>query len=200
MRREKLDELHSYLEELKTVKKVPLPDFKSKKAFLTSSFYECHLNCGKIIIRERLLINKKRGDAAVILALTHNDEVFLNVEPRVHTDETVTLALPAGYIEAGEKPSVAAERELCEELGVTADKLILLDEAYPMEGISSAKNYLFLALGSEQNRAQKLDESEIIRPFKCTFDEMLELDAMGYFKSLNSKLTIERAKQYLKRR
>ena len=203
MRKEKLDELHSYLEELKTIKKVPLtvgPTFQPKKKFLSSSFYECHLNCGKIIIRERLLINNKRGDAAVILALTHNDEVFLNVEPRVHTDESVTLALPAGYIEDGEEPMVAAKRELREELGVISENLVLLDTAYPMEGISPAKNYLFLALGSEQTCDQKLDESEIIRPFKCTFDEMLELNTMGYFKSLNSKLTIEKARQYLKRR
>lgn len=208
MRKEKLEELHSYLEELKTierVKKEPKSSFftrffQPKPGFLTSEVYECHLNCGRIIVRERLLKGKKDGSAAIIFALTKSKEVILNVEPRVSTKETVSLGFPAGYIEQGESKEEGARRELLEEHGYIASEMVLLDEFYQDEGCSSAYNQIFLALDCEKVAEQKLDEDEIVRTFLCQYDEMLELNQLGYFTSSNSKLTIERAKEYLKRR
>lgn len=204
MRREKLEELQSYLEELKVVEKIKKePPFFTrffKKGFLSSETYECHLQCGRIVIREKLLKGKKEGSAAIIFALTKTGEVLLNVEPRVFTKETVSLGLPAGYIEPNETDEVGARRELLEEHGYQADEMILLDEFYQDEGCSSAFNKIFLALNASKVSEQHLDKDEIIRPFLCTFDEVLELNRLGYFKGANSKLAIERAKEYLKRR
>ena len=76
----------------------------------------------------------------------------------------------------------------------------MLDEFYQDEGCSSAFNRIFLALDSEKVSEQHLDKDEIIRPFLCTYDEVLELNKLGYFTGANSKLAIERAKEYLKRR
>lgn len=204
MRREKLTELESYLEELKVVKKVKKqPPFFTKffrSGFLSSDTYECYLKCGRIIVREKLLKGKKDGSAAIIFALTKTGEVLLNVEPRVFTKETVSLGFPAGYIEPNETPEVGARRELLEEHGYQAGEMILLDEFYQDEGCSSAFNKIFLALDSFKVSEQHLDKDEIIRPFLCTYDEVLELNQLGYFKGANSKLAIERAKEYLKRR
>ncbi len=205
MRKEKLEELESYLEELKTVKQVRKdPSFLTRlfrgKGFLSSDVYECHLNCGRIVVREKLVKGKKDGSAAIIFALTKTNEVLLNVEPRVFTNETVSLGFPAGYIELNETPEQGARRELLEEHGYQAGEMILLDEFYQDEGCSSAFNRIFLALDSEKVSEQHLDKDEIIRPFLCTYDEVLELNKLGYFTGANSKLTIERAKEYLKRR
>ncbi len=197
MRREKLEELNSYLKELQVVTRIK-KDIDPR--FISSEVYEIHLKCGSIFLREKLLKGKKDGSAAIIFALTKNNEVLLNVEPRVFTKEGVQLGFPAGYIELGEDKEVGARRELKEEHGYQAGKMILLDEAYQDEGCSSALNSLFLAYDCEQVTSQHLDQDEIIKPFKCTYDEVLELNALGYFKSFNSKLLIERVKEYIKRR
>lgn len=204
MRKEKLEELERYLEELKVVGNVKRnPPFLArffKKGFLSSDTYECKLNCGRIIVREKLLKGKKEGSAAIIFALTKTGEVLLNVEPRVFTSETVSLGFPAGYIEPNETAEEGARRELLEEHGYQAGEMILLDEFYQDEGCSSACNKIFLALNSSKVSDQHLDKDEIIRPFLCTYEEVLELNKMGYFTGANSKLAIERAKEYFKRR
>ena len=198
MRKEKLEELNNYLKELQTMQMIKQDT--SEKHFITSETYVCHLNNGRMIIREKLLKAKKDGSAAIIFALTKNNEVILNIEPRVFTKETVQLGFPSGYIEDGEDKEAGARRELKEEHGYQAGRMILLDEAYQDEGCSSALNSLFLAYDCEQVSSQDLDQDEIIKPFKCTYDEVLELNALGYFKSFNSKLLIERVKEYIKRR
>ncbi len=205
MRKEKLVELESYLEELKTIEMVRkeksfLARLFRGKGFLSSDVYECHLNCGRIVVREKLIKGKKDGSAAIIFALTKTGEVLLNVEPRVFTKETVSLGFPSGYIEPNETPVDGARRELLEEHGYQAEEMILLDEFYQDEGCSSAFNKIFLALNASKVDEQHLDKDEIIRPFLCTYDEVLELNRLGYFTGANSKLAIERAKEYLKRR
>ncbi len=196
MRKEKLKELTTYLEELKTLQFRPIEG----SSFLTSETYECHLKCGRVIVREKLLKGKKEGSAAIIFALTKSGEVLLNIEPRVFTKETVLLGFPSGYIEPFEQPEEGARRELLEEHGYQAGKMILLDSFYQDEGCSSAYNHIFLATSCERVGSQKLDTDEIIHPFLCTYEETLELEELGYFKSANSKLTLERVKQYQKGR
>ncbi len=206
MRKEKLKELHAYLEELKTIgmvkkdKKSFLTRVFEKRNFLASESYECHLNCGRIIVREKLLKGRKDGSAAIIFALTKTGEVILNVEPRVFTKETVCLGFPAGYIESNETNEEGARRELLEEHGYGAEDMILLDEFYQDEGCSSAFNQIFLALNCEKIAVPHFDKDEIVRTFLCSYEEVLELNELGYFKGANSKLAIERAKEYLKRR
>lgn len=197
MRKEKQKELEKYLDELRTIKRNPV---KLEHHFLTTEAYECRLNCGRIIIREKLLKANHDGSAAIIFALTKENNVILNVEPRVNTKETVSLGFPAGYIEQGEEKEFGARRELLEEHGYQAEEMILLDEFYQDEGCSSAYNQIFLALGCEKVQEQDLDKDEIIKTFICSYDELLELNDQGYFTSSNSKLTIERVKEYIKRR
>lgn len=55
--------------------------------------------------------------------------------------------LPAGALEKGEKPLVAAQRELREETGYKAKKLKVLIEFYPSPGILTEKMYLVEASG-----------------------------------------------------
>jgi ADP-ribose pyrophosphatase len=206
MRKEKLNELNSYIEEYKSIKISPVkkrilsifnPD---RKTFLSSIACECKLNNGKIIIREKLLKGKGDGSAAIIFPLTIDHNVILVVEPRVFTKETVGVGFPAGYIEAGEDPIIGAERELREECGYVPREMVHLDSYYQDEGCSSAYNSIYLALDCEKKFNQNLDRDEYIRYFECTFDEAIELEQMGYIKTASGKLALERVKTYLKRR
>lgn len=206
MRKEKINELNSYIEEFKTLEIIPAKKrffniFKpTKKTFLSSIACECKLNNGKLIVREKLVKGGKDGSAAIILPMTIDRNVVMIVEPRVFTKETVGVGFPAGYIELGEDSVAGAKRELKEECGYIPREIILLDSYYQDEGCSAAYNQIYLALDCEKKYDQKLDRDEYIRYFECTFEEAVELEQLGYITSASSKLALERAKTYLKRR
>ena len=69
--------------------------------------------------------------------------------------------LPAGKIEKGEKPEIAAIRELEEETGYSTDKLISLGEIYPSVGYTDEIIRLFLATDLKKTK-RHLDEDEFI--------------------------------------
>ncbi len=71
------------------------------------------------------------------------------------------LEIPAGKLEKGEDPALAAKRELEEEAGVKAEKLTLLFVLYPTPGYNNEKIYIYRAIGSERVPAH-LDEDEFL--------------------------------------
>ena len=83
----------------------------------------------KKIYREHV----KAGEAVVILPITKDNKVIMVQEPRTPIGQVI-LALPAGMIEPGEIPEVAAIRELEEETGYLASNVEFLREYYPSVG------------------------------------------------------------------
>ena len=197
MRREKLEELESYINELKTVS-MELIDTNSR--FLKVERYNCVINNGETIIREKLLKGNGRGDASTICPITKNNTVILTVQPRVFTKITIGIDFPAGYLEDGETHKDAAERELEEETGYVSNNLIEVVSYYQDDGVSAAYNRGFVALDCEKVGEQKLDQGEFIRYFECNIDELFELYEGGRIQGGGSQLLIEKGKTYLKER
>lgn len=197
MRKEKLDELKKYIEELKVIE-IKKIDIEGK--FLKSEVYDCKLNNGEIIRREKLIKGNNDGSAVIILPVTKENNVVLTVEPRVFTKRTVGVGLPAGYIEKDEQAQDAAIRELKEETGYIPQDIISLGGFYQDMGVSSAFNQIFLANNCEKVTEQNLDESEFIKYFECTYEEAVELINMGYIQGCNAIIALNKAKQYVKGR
>lgn len=216
MEKKSLQELKLLLEELKTIKKTLVPKNQvyapyikeidgvkyialedlSRGQFVTNERYICTLNNGEDIIREKIQKARKDGSAVIVIPVTKDNEVIVTVEPRVFTEKTVGVGFPAGYIEDGEKAETAALRELQEEVGVIPERLIQLAAFYQDEGISSAKNIAYLALGCTEGHEKNPDEGEFVEYFKCSFNEVLELQKEGYIEGSNSLIAIEKAKPY----
>ena len=194
MRKEKKEELENIIEELKTIKKDKL---EVPAKFIKSEVYDCTLNNGKVIKRERIVKAGKDGSAAIILPVKTNGEVVLTVEPRVFSKRTVGLGIPAGYIEEGEQPYIAALRELEEETGLVPKNLTSLGGFYQDMGCSAAYNEAFLATGCEKLMEQHLDPGEYVKYFNCTYEEAYELMDMGYIQGCNAIITLERARKHL---
>lgn len=207
MRKEKLEELKSYIEELRTTK----TDRKKeqfiyqegkpikRKGFIDVESYNCTLQNGIVIPREKIVKGGKDGNAAIILPITTEGNTLLVVQPRVFTQETVCVELPAGYIEDNEDPITAGKRELEEETGYIPEQMKLLASFYQDQGCSAAYNYSMLATGCQKIKEQNLDKDEIIRYFECSFDEAIELVDQGYIKDIQSQFTIEKAKSLVKK-
>lgn len=200
MRKEKLEELKSYIEELKTVE--VLEQKQISEGFLSLEEITVRLNNGKVLKRNKLLKGKEKkdGNAAIILPITTEGNVLLTVQPRISTEMTVGVELPAGYIEEGEEGILAAQRELEEETGYIPKKLEFLTDYYQDQGCSGALNECFLATGCKKQKEQHLDKDEFIHYFECTYEEMLELIDLKYIRDAGSKITIYEANQKVKKR
>lgn len=197
IRKEKLQQLKEFIEELKVVEAVERTVLQ-KDRFIQSEAYFMKLNNGVVIPRERLVKGNKDGSACIIMPVLKNKEVLVVVEPRVFTKSTVGVGFPAGYIENHERVVDAAKRELREETGFVPETLIEMDSFYQDEGCSAAFNHIFLALDCEKKERQQLDLDEQVRYMTFEYEELFELEKMGYIMGSNSKLALEKSKKYWK--
>ena len=78
--------------------------------------------------------------------------------------------LPAGKLEAGEDPFLAAQRELGEECGVKADRYVPLGEFYPTVGYCTEIIYMWAATGLHET-PMHLDDDEFLTPERIPLGE-----------------------------
>jgi ADP-ribose pyrophosphatase len=69
--------------------------------------------------------------------------------------------IPAGKLEKGEDPALAAARELEEEAGVKAENLVRLFTLYPTPGYTNEKIYVYFAENGTQTE-RRLDDDEFL--------------------------------------
>ncbi len=112
-----------------------------------------------------------------VAALTENDELFFVRQYR-YPFSRVLLELPAGKLEKGEDPLQAGIRELEEECGVKADKVISLGTVYPTVAYCSEIIYLYAATGLHHT-SQHLDEDEFLSVEKIPLSKAVEMVMAG---------------------
>jgi ADP-ribose pyrophosphatase len=136
----------------------------------------------------------------MILPLVDDDHVCLIRNYRVSVDQTL-IELPAGTLEPGEDPRIAAERELEEETGYRARSIERLHEFYMSPGILSERMHVYLAKGLEKGE-QDLDSGEQIDNLVVTWEEALAMTQDGRIqdaKSLAGLLYYELVRQRSRR-
>lgn len=106
-------------------------------------------------------------DWAGVVCVTEKQELVL-VEQYRHGHGGVSLELPAGVIEPGEDPMLAAARELEEETGYTASEIVPLWNTRPDPARHTHWAHFGFAGGARLARAQQLDVTEdisvVLRP------------------------------------
>jgi ADP-ribose pyrophosphatase len=124
-----------------------------------------------------------------VVAVTPEGE-FLIFRQDKYAFDTLTLAVIGGYIEAEEDAQAAAQRELLEETGCTADRWVDLGSyrVDPNRGV--AMGHLFLALGARPVRAIDADDLEQQELLRLTRDEIEAALAAGEFRVLAWTLNV----------
>ncbi|MCH5189561.1 MAG: NUDIX hydrolase [Oscillospiraceae bacterium] len=128
---------------------------------------------GKTAVREVV----EHNGGVMIAPMDEEGNLYFVEQFRYPYFEVVT-ELPAGKLEKGEDPYAAGVRELKEETGATADKIISLGKLYPSPGYCGEIIHLYLATGlsfGEQNP----DDDEFLEVKKIHISEAVEMVMNG---------------------
>ena len=117
---------------------------------------------------------------ANIVPLTKDNEVVLVRQYR-HGVRNVLLEFPGGVVEDGEDPADGAKRELLEETGYAASRVVQIARLYPNPALQTNTLYCFLARDVEKTHMQSLDAGEDIEVSLVALDELTAMARRGEF-------------------
>lgn len=128
---------------------------------------------GRKVKREMV---EHRG-ASAMLAFDEKGKIILVKQHRY--PHGYVLEIPAGTLEKGEEPVSCAFRELIEETGYKAKKMIHLTSYYPSIGYNTEIIHCYLASGTKKIQEIKPDNDEFISVVKMDFNKLLRMIKNG---------------------
>ncbi|NMC55410.1 MAG: NUDIX hydrolase [Chloroflexi bacterium] len=111
--------------------------------------------------------------------------------------ENLLLELPAGVDEDGESPEDSAAREIREETGMAAGKMVRLGEFYLAPGYSSELMYVFLATNLTPAPLQA-DPDEFLQVKAIPIEEAYAMARRGEIRDSKSLAALLLAEPYLR--
>jgi len=137
-------------------------------------------------------------NVAMVFPLTAEGYVVL-VEQYKHGVEKRVWDLPAGYMEPGEEPLKAAQRELEEETGYVGASWETLSTTTLDANRCASRLYLFLARDLQPTGLRQLDDTEEIQCHLVPLDEIAALVESSTITSGHSALGVLAALRRLNR-
>jgi ADP-ribose pyrophosphatase len=142
--------------------------FKGKKVTLEVDRIEDE-ETGREYTREMVI----HPGAVVILPVMEDGRVLL-IRNHRYSVHQVLIELPAGTLEKGEDPMNCAGRELLEETGYLAGRLMRIGGFYSSPGVLTEKLFAFAAFNLEKKESA-LEDGEEIEIMPTLFDDALKL-------------------------
>lgn len=137
----------------------------------------------------------EHGGAVTILPLDDQRRIWFVRQYR-HPAAQELLELPAGTLEPNEPPEACAHREIREETGQAAGKMIKLGEFFLAPGYSTEYMHVFLAT---QLRHDPLpgDQDEFFRVEALPVDEVFQMVERGEIQDAKTLATLMLARRWL---
>lgn len=163
--------------------------------WITVELHEVELPNGNVIPEWAWVVTP---DFVNVIALTENRRVLCFRQDKYAIDG-LSYAPVGGYIEPGEDPLLAAQRELHEETGYTADEWHFLGK-YAADGNRGAGHgYLYVALRARRVAEIHADDLEEMQLLQLSLDEFERELLAGEFKLLPWAANAALALLWLKR-
>jgi len=135
--------------------------------------------------------------AAAVVPFVADDEVVLIRQFR-HAAGGVILEVPAGKLDAGEPPDRCAARELMEEAGYRAGRLVALASIWTTPGFTDEVIHLFAAFDLERC-ASRPEDDEVIGVVRVPLGHALDLIWRGELRDAKSALALIHAARHVGR-
>jgi 8-oxo-dGTP pyrophosphatase MutT (NUDIX family) len=148
--------------------------------FLRVEYHTVQLPTGRVIEEWPWLITP----SFVNVVAETEDGRFLCFRQTKYAAEGISLAIPGGYLEEGEEPLAAIQRELREETGYVATEWTFLGRFAVDGNRGNGHAHLFLARGARYSQpidADDLEEQELLLLTRAELEAAL---AAGEFKVL----------------
>ena len=136
--------------------------------------------------------------AAAMVPVTDDRQVVMLRQYR-HAVRRTLWEIPAGTLEPGEDPETCARREIEEETGYRADRLVRLGQIVPVPGYSDEAITLFLCTGLTP-KAQSLDADEQITVQMIAFEKAFEMVTSGQIQDAKTITGLFMTREYMKNR
>jgi ADP-ribose pyrophosphatase len=137
----------------------------------------------------------KHPGAAAVVAVDEDSKVVLVRQIRYATGGWL-LEVPAGKLDKNEAPKVCASRELAEETGLQAGRLVSMGSIWTSPGFTDERIWLFLATGLSKTQ-QALEHDEVLTVERLPMREALERALRGDIEDAKSACAILRAPRFL---
>lgn len=151
--------------------KILSSEYISAHQYFTARKDKCLTPQGKIVDPYFVV---EMPSSVCALALTAEGEVLIVKQYR-HPIEEEIIEIPGGFVDEGETPEVAMERELKEETGYEFSSIECVGKIAANPGVLDNYTYLFLARGGIKTSELKLDENEELLVEKISLEELEEL-------------------------
>ena len=149
---------------------------------------------GKIATRE---VVEHPGGVAIV-PLDENNNVLMVRQFRYPFKKEL-LEIPVGKFEKGEDPDECAVRELSEETGCSAGKMISLGKMYSSPGFCSEVLHVYLAMDLSYGKMH-LDEDEFLNVERVPLSKLIDMIMANELPDAKSVIGILKTKLYLEER
>lgn len=153
---------------------------------------QVELDNGEVAVREYI---RHSGGVGIVPVMDEN--VILIRQFRISIEREL-IELPAGRLEPNEDPISCAVRELEEEIGYRANKMIPLASYFASVGNSNEKMYLYLALDLEKTE-RRLESDERIQEVVISLETVKEKLANQEFEDSKTIIGLREALAYLEK-
>lgn len=134
--------------------------------------------------------------ASAMVVLDADNNVVLERQWRAPMNRAF-WEIPAGKLDASEAPFAAAQRELQEETGLTAQSWVHLGTIHNAIGYSNERIELFLAQEVSAQGAQQLDQHEFLVLHRVPLAEAIEMTHDGRITDVKTIIGLQWTQAYL---
>jgi ADP-ribose pyrophosphatase len=148
--------------------------FESSRKIYSNKYIELYEDVLDIRNKKKIYTRAKRKNYSTIVPFISDNEILV-IKSYRHLVNSYQIEAPSGYIENGETPFEAANRELMEETGYAANNIISLGSYTLDYTMFEQTGNLFVGYDLVNEKKQELGMMEIIETTILTIDEIKKL-------------------------